>query len=265
MKINAMILLFVMTMTIPCASSAAPKDQIKIKASANVDTSVVQKMEELRSKAGERFDPNSYFTILTHIAMKRGYVLDYVYWQDGAGSYPCLYVRRASEPPRKLGSLKGLSGEEMRQRRASLEGICDAKNIVNLLPFMTADGSPDSYFQLSVFLKVARQFRLVWHANYNDIRIVTSAADIDEIARDVNSYGQRKGPDPNMALWARAKAWLTEPEVVLSPDTAEVTYSTFTKWGGFSRMKDTFDLKSPHSIVKSEVLDKIEYNCGIRF
>ena len=46
---------------------------------------------------------------------------------------------------------------------------------------MTADGSADASFQLSLFLKAARQFRLGWHAAYNDVRILTAASDIDRI------------------------------------------------------------------------------------
>lgn len=263
MKIRASILLFLISMTIACVSSAVPKDQ---RTSARVDTSVVPKMEELRGKAGDTFDPHAYFTVLTHIGMKGGYVLDYVYWKDGLGSYPCLYARRSSEPRKKVELPEPRSAEEMKKLRDSLGGICDGKNIVNLLPLMTADDSADSFFQLSVFLKMARQFRLGWHAHYNDIRVLTSAADIDEIVQEVNSFGSRnKESDPNKALWLRAKKWLTEPEVVLTPDTAEVTYSTFTKWGGFARVKDTFTRTSPPALLPSEVLDTIDYNCGIRF
>jgi len=265
MKINAMVLVFVMTLAVPCALFAAESAGTGAKASANVDTSVVQKMAEIRSKADEKFDPNSYFTVLTRIAMKRGYVLDYVYWKDGLGSYPCLYARRTSEPRKKLEPAEAHSADEMKRQRDSLGGICDGKNIVNLLPLMTADDSLDSYFQLALFLKAARQFRLGWHANYNDVKILTSPADIDSCAADVNSYGSPKPTDPNAALWKRARAWLKDPEVVLGPDTAEVQYSQFTKWGGFSRVRDTFSRQSPHTLVKSEVLDKIEYDCGIRY
>ena len=35
--------------------------------------------------AGERFDANEYFTVLTHLALEDGYVLDYVYCAPGGG------------------------------------------------------------------------------------------------------------------------------------------------------------------------------------
>lgn len=262
MKIRAAIILGIALVAIPCAAPAASKGE----APASVDTSVVQKMAELRRGAKEDFDPNAYFKVLTHIGMESGYVLDYVYWEDSLGSYPCLYARKASEPRKKIGPTQGLGGDQMRALRDSLNGICDGKHIVNLLPLMTADGSADASFQLSLFLKAARQFRLGWHAAYNDVRILTADSDIDRIVEEVNSFGRRnQGSDPNKALWQRARKWLTPPKVVLGPDTAEVTYDTFTKWGGFARVKDTFTRTSPPKLVKTETLDTIDYDCGIRF
>ena len=48
--------------------------------------------------AGDRFDSNKYFTVLTHLALEDGYVLDYVYFAPGGDGTPYLYARRESEP-----------------------------------------------------------------------------------------------------------------------------------------------------------------------
>ncbi len=258
MKFKGKIVLCALVVMMPCVLHAAQKERAQ---SAKLDTSVVEKVAKLQKAGGEKFDPNTYFTVLTHIGMKPGYVLDYVYWADGLGSHPCLYARRAKEPRKKIGSLEGLSGEEMKKRREKLEEICGK----GPLSFMTVDGSAQGFFELSVFLKLAGQFRLVWHAAYNDTRIITSAEDVNRVAAEVNSFGARKEPDPNRKLWVKAKKWFTPPEVVLTPETAEVSLTTFTKWGGFTRIKETFERNAPYARISREVLDIIPFDCGIRF
>ena len=45
----------------------------------------------------ERFDINRYFTVLTHLVLEDGYVLDYVYFAPGGDGAPYLYARREGE------------------------------------------------------------------------------------------------------------------------------------------------------------------------
>src|SRR5215207_5299590 len=41
-------------------------------------------------KQGDEFDVNQYFDILTHVSMREGYALDYVYQSDILGAFPLL-------------------------------------------------------------------------------------------------------------------------------------------------------------------------------
>ena len=50
-------------------------------------------------KLGGEFDPNQYFSVLTHLQMEPGYTLDYVYYYDFMGGYPALYARPADQAP----------------------------------------------------------------------------------------------------------------------------------------------------------------------
>jgi len=57
-----------------------------------------QHLLETGAKQGDEFDANSFFAVLTHISMRAGYLLDYVYQVDGLGAYPLLYARPRIRP-----------------------------------------------------------------------------------------------------------------------------------------------------------------------
>ncbi len=109
---------------------------------------------ENAQRDGSEFDPNLYFTVLTHLSMSPGYVLDYVYHYDGMGGRPVLYAR-----PEGLALYR--SYEEF--AASSLEADAYLKAVV-------VDGTPESYFELVVLSIMGGQFYLDWHANYNDTR-----------------------------------------------------------------------------------------------
>ena len=48
-------------------------------------------------KTGSEFDVMDYFSVLDHLSMQPGYVLDYVYHYDGMGGYPVLYARPSGQ------------------------------------------------------------------------------------------------------------------------------------------------------------------------
>src|SRR6188474_3939686 len=50
-------------------------------------------------KRGDEFDVNQYFTVLNHISMQDGYLLDYVYISESLGGSPLLYTRLESQDP----------------------------------------------------------------------------------------------------------------------------------------------------------------------
>ncbi|OGW12186.1 MAG: hypothetical protein A2W77_06850 [Nitrospinae bacterium RIFCSPLOWO2_12_39_16] len=58
-------------------------------------------MKKDAQRIGKEFDPNLYFTVLTHLTLVTGYTLDYVYRYTGFGGSPLLYVRQLDTPPLK--------------------------------------------------------------------------------------------------------------------------------------------------------------------
>lgn len=224
-----------------------------------VDGSVVAKLHKLHpekipehlmrgtpTKATGDFDPNAYFTVLTHLKVKDGYTLDYVYHCDALGGYPCLYARPTDA-----------SGFD------TIVDYRDWEKKNSLLSYIVADQTPDGFFQLVVFYRLAGQFYLYWHANYNDVTILTSREQVEVTVRKLNDewFGNTLTEEQVAAIMNISP----EPSVTLNETSADVTYCVFTQWGGFEQLKETFKRSPPHLIVGREVISAVEYDCGICF
>ncbi|MBX7432060.1 hypothetical protein JDV09_08060 [Mycobacterium sp. Y57] len=201
------------------------------------------------TKEGTEFDPNRYFEAFTHLRMRDGYVLDYVYHQDGVGGYPLLYARPANQPPYA--------------RESDYRAVPDHPDY---LAFVVPQDSPEGYFEFVVFVMSANQFYRDWHAEYNDWRVLCGAADIEETIQSL------AGPDfagrPMTAEQIRAAHAIEDPtpSVVMNDQTATVTMLAFTKWGGFYRRTRTISREN-HSILDEGSGDGntplVDYDCGI--
>ena len=230
--------------------------------SRSVDGTVVEKLMKLHPdpedvpphltqahpvRSEEDFDPNAYFTVLTHLAMKPGYTLGYVYhYINGFGGNPCLYARSADgKPPHACIERQSVQEED------------------DLFPFLVADDSPDGFFQLVVFRTLAGQFYLNWHANYNDLRILTTPAEIEALISTVN--GEDFGTELTAEQIAGLRAIQPQPYVEIFDERVSVTYCVFTKWGGLTRIKEFFRRTPPHLFEDQELLEEVEYNCNVRY
>jgi hypothetical protein len=230
-----------------------------------IDESVVEKILQLQPKkipepllqnppirTEHDFNPNTYFTVLTRIGMKPEYVLDYVYhYMTRFAGSPCLYARRIDEKP--LGSFHEYNKWAERN---------------DLNSFLVADGSPDSFFQLTVFRRLAEQFYLYWHANYNDIRILTAPAEIEALISEANEedFGKKFTDEQVEAM----RAVDPRPAVHLGGYIADfggfgdtvVTYYEFSKWSGLMQCKDFYVGQHTYDLIDTARLPKVEYHCG---
>ena len=194
---------------------------------------------------GGEFDPNAYFGVLDGLAMEPGYSLDFVYSYDWLGSYPTLLARPANSAPYlSWDDVPGPAGD--------------------YLDHVQADGTPESYFQFVVLDIMASQFYLVWHANYNDLRIVCDRAALRAI---VNGLAGDEDGQP-MPAHDRAQALSlrgVDPTVDIGGQTVAVRVVTFTRWGGF--YADTFTLSRnfPHKVLDIQHKLLVPYDCGIMF
>ena len=204
--------------------------------------------EENPSKQGGEFDPNLYFEAFTHLSMKDGYVLDYVYHQDGMGGYPLLYARPVEQSP---------YANEAEYKAA----VTDAPDY---LSFVKPQENPEGYFEFAAFAILANQFYLDWHANYNDWQVLCGQDDIEKVIEptsDEDGFGI-----PMTASQKRQARAIkeTQPSVVLTDTTATVKMLVFTKWGGFYLRELTID-RASNRIIDEQDIPQVEYDCGIMF
>ncbi len=194
-------------------------------------------------KLGGEFDPNQYFTVLTHLQMEPGYTLDYVYYYDFMGGYPTLYARPLDQAPYQ-----------------TVSGGSDDLPSDFYLNHVQADGTPESYFELAVLDIMGQQFYLHWHANYNDTQII---ADSDGLARLLD--GEFLGSALPADVRSQARQLDVQPVIEIGEKTVTVSFITFTNWGGFYRATYTMQRDFPHTILDVEWEELVPYDCGIMF
>lgn len=198
-------------------------------------------------KRGGEFDPNRYFEAFTHLKMRDGFTLDWVYHQDGMGGYPILYARPVEQPPFV--------------DESSYEAVADHPDY---LEFVEPQDSSEGYFEYAAFAMTANQFYLDWHANYNDGQVVCGIEDVDEIIQSLDDDGFPGRPMTTQQQWDARAIANPQPGVVTDAGTATVTMVVFTKWGGFYRRTLVID-RATHSILDEQDRPLVEYDCGIAF
>jgi hypothetical protein len=197
-------------------------------------------------KTGNEFDVMQYFSVLDHLSINPGYVLDYVYHYNGMGGYPVLYVRPVDQPPYRTEEDLAVGGDS-----------------TNYLDYIQTDDTSESYFQFVLLSKMGSQFYLFWHADYNDSQTVCDKANVIDIVSSLNGdFGYRISP----ASWVRA--FLLKdvgPSVNINEQTVEVHLVTFTHWGGFYLETYTLSRSMPHTIQDVQETNLVPYECGVMF
>jgi hypothetical protein len=197
-------------------------------------------------KTGSEFDVMQYFSVLDHLSMQPGSVLDYVYHYDGMGGYPLLYVHPVTQPPFATEADLLASGDRN-----------------SFLDYVQVDDTPEGFFQFVLLSKMTSQFYLFWHAGYNDSQVVCDQAGVTEILSTLNGdFGYR------ISLASRARASLLtdiEPSVIFGETNVEVQLLTFTRWGGFYQETFSLSRSMPHTILGTQEKNLVPYDCGVMF
>jgi hypothetical protein len=184
---------------------------------------------------------------MTHISMREGYTLDYVYQIDSLGGYPLLYPRPVDQAP-----------------YASSSDIPENVDLPDFQEYLEVDDTPQGYFEYVVMDLMANQFYLYWHANYNDTQIVCNRQQLYDIVEQISSGEFGAALDPAGRAKARTLRNI-QPVVRLTGDVAEVEIVTFTKWGGFYRQTYTISREQPHKIIDIQQDNILPYDCGVAF
>jgi hypothetical protein len=208
---------------------------------------VPQQLMDSGIKSGDEFDANEYFSVLSHVSMQEGYVLDYLYPVESLGSSPVLYARPEDQLP-----------------YAAMEDIPENMELPDFRDHMVVDDTAQGYFEYVAMDIMAGQFYLVWHANYNDTQIVCNSREVNDIISNVNSGGFGNKLDLAQQTKARVMGNI-EPLVDLTGDSAMVQVVIFTKWGGFYRLTYEISRAFPHTIINVKEENVVPYDCGIMF
>jgi hypothetical protein len=204
--------------------------------------------QENPTKQGGEFDPNRYFEAFAHLQMQDGYVLDYVYHQDGMGGFPLLYARPLDQAP----------------YATEADYLAAGADQPDYLAFVLPQDGPAGYFEYAAFATLANQFYLDWHANYNDWQVLCGKNDVEKIIQDLNDKDAFGIPLTAAQKRAARAIETPQPVVELTTETAVVKMLVFTKWGGFYRRTLTIN-RADHSIIDEQDEPLVEYDCGIAF
>ncbi len=206
-------------------------------------------MVEDSLKTGGEFEAAEYFTVLKHLSMEQGYVLDWVYCYDGMGGSPVLYARPQEQP-----AYETCSAYHGANPDASWGAYLDK---------IEADGTPESYFELALLSVVGGQFYLFWHSNYNDTQVFCDRESLETVVSLISESDFGNPFDSSDRR--RALQLDPRPGVEVSGTTVKVSILTFTNWGGFYRLTQTMRREYPHTILDEESELLVPYDCGIMF
>ena len=201
------------------------------------------------------FNPNELLDILDHLQLKPGYLLDFVYYEDGSQGFPILYARQEGAP----------SFQTIEDYSEAFEQ-CDQPGSVILCSHMDAiltDGTDAGYFQWVLMHLMGDQFYLFWHALYHDHEIIASQEKLTDL---VESLAEKQNGDPlSPELKDQALEINPAPVVTIEDDKVSVRVIVFTKWGGFYEAIYNLSAEAPHQVIDIETENLVPYDVMIMF
>lgn len=204
------------------------------------------------------FNFNNRFSVLTHLSMEEGYVLDYILHITGSWGGPILYTRLAEEPPYE--NYSDFEDKYTKPDDMSIVWIVKGQDTDVYGNKIKIDGTKAGYYEYIVLQILGAQFALHWHSAYNDLRIVCQADEMERVFEDIEA-SEFRPMDDNFKEEAR-KINL-QPAVEISEVDVTVKLVVFSKWGGFSRYSFTMYRNYPHSITSLDKEVLLGYDCGM--
>lgn len=188
----------------------------------------------------DKWNINEYFKILTHLSMKEGYVLDWVYIFNSNGGYPVIYTRPVDQAPFK-------NYEEWGE-------AYEAKTLIG--GKIGVEDNEKGYFEYIVFNRIGGRFYIFWHSALDNWEIICDKAVLD--TWNHNSFHDND-------LIKKAKSLNFQPVIELQEKTAKVSIVTFNSWNGFRRETYVIDRQYPHNIIDTKYETILEYHANVTF
>jgi len=199
-------------------------------------------------KTGEEFDVNEYFSVLTHLSMQPGYVLDYVYYYGGIGGEPVIYAREVDQTPYLTYS-----------EYVNVEGkMSFGESLARAMERIQVDGTAEGFFEFVVLRTMGNQFYQWWHALYNDATVVCDDTGSERV---LMQSGMPLSYDDEL----KVRSLDFQPVVTFENNTVVVKVVIFTRWGGFIQKSYTISQDFPHRILQVESETLVELDIDIQF
>lgn len=245
------------------AESSAYQD-IVARFKALMPTSIPANLTTDGLKKGGEFDVNTYFSVLTHLSMAPGYVLDYLYLLGGTAGGPILYIRPANDAPFQTYEEYRLATQANPRPANDQSMIWFVKDEPDQKAgnMIKVDGTDEGYFEYALLQTLGNQFYLYGTADINDKRLVCESAELENIITEIQNAGLNQ---MNAGFLKSARAIDLNPVVKTQANAVLVQFVLFTKWGGFSRDSYLIAHDYPNIVMSfnNEVL--LAYQSGARY
>ncbi len=225
-KLLALLGLCATVLSVPtaCSPKSTPKPDANLTAAACKKTmDSLRALQQIRIpdhlmkndcvRMPDDFNINAYFSVLPHLSMEPGYVLDYVYKYAYESGYQVLYVRRENEKP--LSNMKEYDNSQYKN--------WDYK--------IRIDSTEAGFFEYVVLQEMGGQFYLWWHANVKVSRIICARSCLEDIISE-RTNPKLSGKLFDEATVKKARALDCTPKVTIRDDSVDVAVMVFTQWGG---------------------------------
>jgi hypothetical protein len=275
--------------------------------------------DKMAHSLGEKravFDPNCYFNILRHISMEEGYRLEwFLKIIQRYSEHPLIYARKTDEPvfrpdytpmvfsksyrrnhkpapephpPNHLPFPQGIDPEklsysylldDMYYCEMYLDNWADSGIYWKYLQHINCEDSPDGYFQFVLMPIMATRFYRVWHALYDDFRVICTCSALEKVVSKIRNFKSEftnrqaiigddqiglKVPPADYKTMIAEMALKIDPTPVLTTkkDLGVMEITGFTNWGGFQKWKYKLIDGRPEGCGFDTI---VEYDCGIQF
>jgi hypothetical protein len=214
-------------------------------------------------KNGKEFDVNSIFTVLTHISMQEGYVLDYVYLSDGNQGGPILYIRPIDATPFKTYQEYKQAYHDVPRQTGDSTMIWLVKGATTSTfgNKMKTDGSAEGYYEYALFQTLANRFYLSGGARINDKVVVAESAKLESILTMIDN--EETWTKINKEFKTTARKLDLNPVIMITDPSVLVETILFTKWGGFQRLSIVINKDYPNLVTSINLSPVLEYQCGV--
>lgn len=192
----------------------------------------------------DRYDPQRWYELFSHLRMRSGWVLDFVYSYRGNGGSPWLYARK--EAGKRL------------KTPDELKAMCLHGDSWQKL--LETDRSPEGFFEVVVLARVAHRFHRVWHAFADSAEFICDPQSLRAAlgpAAPETAQAGRMPPGMEPLTQVQIESLMVsdaQPAVEIGAAGATVTLLSMVLPGGLSRQSYAVCAGSPVTLIGETML-----------